>query len=747
MAYSTINNDVTMAGGEGTLLANRYRVVRQLGQGGMGCVWLAEDTQLDNKLFAIKMLPSILVSNKRAYRQLKDEALVAMQLVHPSIVQIRAFEENGGNPFLVMDYIDGQTLDDYLAEKGKLSEEEAIKLLKPIAVALDYAHTKGVVHRDVKPGNVMIANDGTPYILDFGIAREIQETMTRVTGKMSSGTLLYMSPEQLNGDAPTKEQDIYSFAAMAYECLKGEPPFTRGAIEDQIKNKMPAPLPEGACAALIMSGLAKNQEERPATCAAVLSSGGLDLRRRATTATSVRMDEPRNARSTRNTFARKEYKGGGIVLTLIGLLVVLMGGVWWGLTKHDGDSERSDSLVIEKKANNRNGNTHTGIDAVADAEKAASKVSAKKTSTNALSEANALPQKEVAERTPIINEKAHNEAPAEESGERHSQAIDDVFAEMGKQLTGDSPPALPPVDVKVNVSISKSAFLVDENVDLVLELDAAETTKFQQIIIAPTSLSTNDMVVCGEKSELLPDLASSNPSNVIRRIKVPIQFNRPFRGDIVFTVNGMAQCRVDAVMWGRSFSTNATLIGVEIRPKPSKDGLVDALANSKPETNVTARQPLVGRWEGKRTTQVDSYGKKFVGISKLDYEFFLDGTFKYSEELSSGSTCIKRKGSWTLNDSGDALSLRQTEFSVNGLAVPNQSLTSSYKIRWTDKDTLELRCINEPCSEVDIGNGVTKTVFDDDNGNSHVIIKGKKILWSQSKQEIITSPDLLKRAR
>ena len=208
---------MTMVGGDGALLASRYRIIRQLGQGGMGSVWLAEDTQLDNKQFAIKMLPSILVSNKRAYRQLKDEALVAMRLVHPNIVQLRAFEENGGNPFLVMDYIDGETLDDHLAEKGKLSEDETIRLLKPIAAALDYAHGEGVVHRDVKPANVMIRKDGHPYILDFGIAREIQETMTRVTGKLSSGTLLYMSPEQLHGATPKKEQDIYSFAAMTYE--------------------------------------------------------------------------------------------------------------------------------------------------------------------------------------------------------------------------------------------------------------------------------------------------------------------------------------------------------------------------------------------------------------------------------------------------------------------------------------------------------------------------------------------------
>ncbi len=281
MTYDTIDNAQTMQpGGKGTLLAGRYRVVRQLGQGGMGAVWLVEDTLLDNKPFAVKMLPSILVSNKRAYAQLKAEALVAMMLVHPNIMQIRAFEENDGNPFLVMDYIDGQTLDEYLAEKGRLSEDEVLRVLRPIAAALDYAHGEGVVHRDVKPANVMIRRDGHPFILDFGIAREIQETMTRVTGKLSSGTLLYMSPEQLMGESPKPAQDVYSFAAMAYECLKGEPPFVRGSIEDQIKNKQPEPLTGNAIlTAGIMAGLAKKPEDRPATCAAVLEGDVLTQRR------------------------------------------------------------------------------------------------------------------------------------------------------------------------------------------------------------------------------------------------------------------------------------------------------------------------------------------------------------------------------------------------------------------------------------------------------------------------------------
>ena len=275
MNDNTINNDMTMGGGAtGTLLAGRYRVVRPLGQGGMGSVWLAEDEKLDGFKVAIKMLPSVLVNNKRAYAQVKAEALVSLKLSHPNLVTVRAFEEEGGSPFLVMDYIDGRTLDDYLAEKGKLTEEETVKLLKPVAAALDYAHTQGVVHRDVKPGNVMIRRDGTPFVLDFGIAREIQETMTRVTGKLSSGTLMYMSPEQLNGSSPKPAQDIYSFAAMAYECLKGEPPFSRGQIEYQIIKNRPDPLPgNSAIFHRVMAGLAKAPEARPATCAAVLAVG------------------------------------------------------------------------------------------------------------------------------------------------------------------------------------------------------------------------------------------------------------------------------------------------------------------------------------------------------------------------------------------------------------------------------------------------------------------------------------------
>ena len=350
MTSNTINTAPTIAeNAEGTLLAGRYRIVRQLGQGGMGSVWLAEDTLLDGKPFAIKMLPAILVANKRAYRQLKDEALVAMKLTHPNIVTLRAFEENDGNPFLVMDYVDGQTLDDYLADKGGLPEADVLRILRPIAAALDYAHGEGVVHRDVKPANVMIRKDGHPFILDFGIAREIQETMTRVTGKLSSGTLLYMSPEQLNGASPKPAQDVYSFAAMVYECLKGEAPFARGQIEYQILNNPPPPLVgrgvlDAPLAASVMAGLAKKPEDRPASCTAILGGKTVVSPKDAGAVALVATETGSSPVPRPN----ERKSDGGWKVLLAAALLVLAGGAWY---YHHLQQEREEvRLAAERQA-------------------------------------------------------------------------------------------------------------------------------------------------------------------------------------------------------------------------------------------------------------------------------------------------------------------------------------------------------------------------------------------------------------
>ncbi|MCK4871814.1 MAG: protein kinase [Phycisphaerales bacterium] len=255
------------------ILAGRYRVIRKLGEGGMGEVHLVEDAHLDGRRFAVKMPPAVLARNVRAVEALKKECLRAMALSHPHIVTVRSFEQTDDAVFIVMDYVQGQTLEELLTERGTLPEAEVLRIFEPIAEALDYAHRKNLVHRDIKPSNIMLAEDGTPFIMDFGIAREVKETFTRVTGQMTSGTLPYMSPEQLRGKPADRAQDVYNLAATIYECLVGHPPFHRGQIEYQIVHEAPQPPSDAspALAAQIMKGLAKSPEYRPKSCKELLA--------------------------------------------------------------------------------------------------------------------------------------------------------------------------------------------------------------------------------------------------------------------------------------------------------------------------------------------------------------------------------------------------------------------------------------------------------------------------------------------
>ena len=269
--YDTLDVAAT-TGGEATLLANQYRIIKKIGEGGMGVVYLAEDIEMRNRPVAIKVLPPVLARNKRSVENLRDEAITAIKLNHPNIVRLYGFHSDGDIKFLVMEYIDGQTLDEKIFNSAsrKLNLDETIRIVEQIATALDYAHSQNppVIHRDLKSSNVMIDKNGNVKVLDFGIAREIHDSYTTITGKGdTSGTLPYMSPEQVRGQRPSASMDIYSLGIICYECLNGKVPFYTGDIQYQIIHEIPAlinGIPDYVNNALLKV-LSKESASRPQT--------------------------------------------------------------------------------------------------------------------------------------------------------------------------------------------------------------------------------------------------------------------------------------------------------------------------------------------------------------------------------------------------------------------------------------------------------------------------------------------------
>lgn len=222
----------------------RYEVKRLLGAGAMGSVYLAEDPRIKRRV-AIKMVKADLLSSQvdrhEILARFQREAEVSGLLNHPGIVTIFDFGESELGAFLAMEYVEGQPLDELLKSGEKLPLQEGLRILLGIGAALDHAHGKGVIHRDVKPGNIMIALDGQPKLMDFGIAKREDASLTQ-TGTFL-GTPSYASPEQIREGIVDNRSDIFSFGVMAFEVLTGKTPFPGSSINTilyKIVNEPPA---------------------------------------------------------------------------------------------------------------------------------------------------------------------------------------------------------------------------------------------------------------------------------------------------------------------------------------------------------------------------------------------------------------------------------------------------------------------------------------------------------------------------
>jgi len=208
-------------------LAPDFTILGELGRGGMGVVYLAVDVNLDREV-AIKVLPPYLAREPGVRDRFLREARTAAKLTHPNIVTVYRADEMGGVVFFVMRHVDGESLADRLAVSGTLSPLEAVRMLRPVALALDYAHGRGVIHRDIKPENILLER-GTdaPVVTDFGIARLVNPPKGKglTEAGTSIGTPDYMSPEQLSGADLDARSDLYSTGVVLFECATGTLPF------------------------------------------------------------------------------------------------------------------------------------------------------------------------------------------------------------------------------------------------------------------------------------------------------------------------------------------------------------------------------------------------------------------------------------------------------------------------------------------------------------------------------------------
>ena len=327
----------------------RYMLIKVLGRGGMGIVWLARDEELERDV-ALKFLPDLMIHDHAAFDHLRREAKRCLELTHPHIVRIHDFVHDERSGCISMEYIDGETLSNLRAEKEQrvFEPDEIARWMSQLCDALDYAHNRAnVIHCDLKPANLMVNQRGDLKIQDFGIARSLTDPVSRLTVEQGrSGTLVYMSPQQLNGERWTQLDDIYSLGATIYELLTSKPPFYSGNIDRQICERVAPsmterrkeldiepplvpPLWEDAIAAC----LAKDPSRRPQSAAEVAQR--LQLASRQT-------------RTTRRALGKSSNKKALLIGGIAMLSVLSLAGLYLGVLKPQAKPVSQAAAIPEK---------------------------------------------------------------------------------------------------------------------------------------------------------------------------------------------------------------------------------------------------------------------------------------------------------------------------------------------------------------------------------------------------------------
>lgn len=265
----------------------RYTLQTLLGRGGMGEVWRAHDTAT-NRVVALKLLPSHLADDSVFQERFRREAQLAAGLYEPHIVPIHNFGEIDGRLYVDMRLIEGRDLEALLSQ-GPLEPARAVKIIEQVASALQAAHAAGLVHRDVKPSNVLVTNSDFAYLIDFGIARTIGETGLTATGS-AIGTWAYMAPERFGAGRPDARSDVYALTCVLHQTLTGERPFPGDSVEQQVAGHLSTPPPRPSAVQttlpqaiddVIARGMAKDPDQRYSTAVELSSAAHTAISRHA----------------------------------------------------------------------------------------------------------------------------------------------------------------------------------------------------------------------------------------------------------------------------------------------------------------------------------------------------------------------------------------------------------------------------------------------------------------------------------
>jgi serine/threonine protein kinase len=352
------------------LFADRYQLERRLGVGGMATVQLAFDTRLE-RYVAVKLLAEHLAEDSSFVSRFKREALAAARLVHPNIVQVFDFGSDrlSGRQFIVMEFVDGQSCAELLRDRGPMPPRDAVEILTQSCRGLDYAHRNGVVHRDVKPGNLLVNTDGVVKLADFGIAKAAEQSDITKVGSVL-GTAAYLSPEQARGEPAGPASDLYALGVVSFQLMAGRLPYEAASLTELARQQESGPPPRlgdfardvpPALAAAVARALARDPERRYADAAemedalrdglaGIAHTEDLDATRALPQEEATRMlstgtrerarrplqpviEEPRRApartapRRASAPPSRKERGGAGKWVALVLVLLLIAGGV------------------------------------------------------------------------------------------------------------------------------------------------------------------------------------------------------------------------------------------------------------------------------------------------------------------------------------------------------------------------------------------------------------------------------------